>query len=182
MEAEARAPKPRKRRLPKGTSDYQAAWILDDRCAASSGACLLHMQLRGCRIAAVVQPALKHLACLLLSPGHMPAHAQPGAHSVSPPAPASCFLAPLCSDLDDTDLESEVESGDEGRPQHHSDDESLPDLEPNVDGPGGSSFRDVDTGTEFGMDVSGCLLGEPCLITIAWLACGGVGLRCSSGV
>jgi hypothetical protein len=25
--------KPRKRRLPKGTSDYQAAWILDDRCA-----------------------------------------------------------------------------------------------------------------------------------------------------
>ncbi|KAI7842810.1 hypothetical protein COHA_003556 [Chlorella ohadii] len=86
MEAEARAPKPRKRRLPKGTSDYQAAWILDD------------------------------------------------------------------SDLDDTDLESEVESGDEGRPQHHSDDESLPDLEPNVDGPGGSSFRDVDTGTEFGMD------------------------------
>lgn len=25
--------KPRKRRLPKGTSDYQAAWILDDRRA-----------------------------------------------------------------------------------------------------------------------------------------------------
>lgn len=32
MEAAARAPKARKRRLPKGTSDYQAAWILDDRC------------------------------------------------------------------------------------------------------------------------------------------------------
>lgn len=82
MEAAARAPKARKRRLPKGTSDYQAAWILDD------------------------------------------------------------------SDLDDTDLESEGESGDEGRLQHHSDDESLPDLEPNMD----SSFQDVDTGTEFGMD------------------------------
>lgn len=77
------------------------------------------------------------------------------------PCPASCptcltpATLPRCSDLDDTDLESEGESGDEGRPQHHDDDESLPDLEPNMDGAGGSSFRDVDTGTEFGMDVSG---------------------------
>ena len=32
MEAEAAAAaKPRKRRLPRGTSDYQAAWIMDDR-------------------------------------------------------------------------------------------------------------------------------------------------------
>jgi hypothetical protein len=32
MEAEATAAaKPRKRRLPRGTSDYQAAWIMDDR-------------------------------------------------------------------------------------------------------------------------------------------------------
>lgn len=63
-----------------------------------------------------------------------------------------------CSDLDDTDLESEGESGDEGRLQHHSDDESLPDLEPNM----GSSFQDVDTGTEFGMDVSQCAFWASC--------------------
>ena len=37
MEAEARNPQPRKRRLPKGTSDYQAAWILDDRWVGVGG-------------------------------------------------------------------------------------------------------------------------------------------------
>ena len=76
-----------------------------------------------------------------------------------------------CSDLDDTDLESEGESGDEGRLQHHSDDESLPDLEPNMD----SSFQDVDTGTEFGLDVSQCaFLGLLCLaawVLSGWLPC-----------
>lgn len=70
-----------------------------------------------------------------------------------------------CSDLDDTDLESEgEEEGDEreagrrrgGGGDGSASDEDLPDLEPN-DGPGGSSFRDFDTATEFGMDVSVCV-------------------------
>jgi hypothetical protein len=48
MEAEAAAAaKPRKRRLPRGTSDYQAAWIMDDRwvlgrlCGCVNGGCWL---------------------------------------------------------------------------------------------------------------------------------------------
>lgn len=38
---EAEAAKPRKRRLPKGTSDYQAAWILDDRWGGLEGSWVL---------------------------------------------------------------------------------------------------------------------------------------------
>lgn len=79
----------------------------------------------------------------------LPAHGTPSPH-------CCCPLPPCRSDLDDTDLESDSE---DGRPQHGGgggggdDDESLPGLEPNEGAPGGASLRDVDTGTEFGMEV-----------------------------
>ena len=159
MEAEAAAGAKRKRRLPRGTSDYQAAWILDDRWDGWGRHVLVRTRGDAPRGGTVRVPAFPPVAtspcCCCLRAGCL-------MRTCTPPP-----LRP-CSDLDDTDLESEGEEEEEGAAARRqggasgaASDEDLPDLEPGEDGlgPGGSSFRDVDTGTEFGMDVSGGAAG-----------------------
>lgn len=59
-----------------------------------------------------------------------------------------CTAMLSCSDVSDSEGEEEEGGSELGDEMAASEDESLPELEPNVD-----ALRDADTGTEFGMEV-----------------------------